>query len=76
MNWWNKLQSMSQADLKLLPYGFLKKYGSMLNFLRRMEKEAHVRENKIYNGYYDQIKDAQKLKHNTEIEAHREYVER
>lgn len=75
MNWWTKLKTMSEYDLKLLPYGFLKKYGSMLNFLRRMEKEAHVKENKQHMGYYDQIKNAEKLTLNSEKEAHRAYVE-
>ena len=35
--WWNKLQTMSQAEMKLLPYGFLKKYGSYIHFVKRME---------------------------------------
>ena len=51
--WWNKIATMSEADLKLLPYGFLKKYGSYIHFLRRMENEARVTENKNYQGYYD-----------------------
>lgn len=75
MNWWNKLKNMSEYELKLLPYGFMKKYGSMLNFLRRMEKEAHVKENKAYKGYYDQVKEIDRLQHNDEKEAHRKYVE-
>jgi len=43
---------MSQADMKLLPYGFIKKYGSFIHFLRRMEKDALVKENKQLNGWY------------------------
>jgi len=35
--WWNKLKTMSEQEMKLMPYGFLKKYGSMLHFMRRME---------------------------------------
>jgi hypothetical protein len=42
MNWWTKIKNMSDYDLQLLPFGFLKKYGSMLNFIRRMEKEYRV----------------------------------
>ena len=44
-----------------MPYGFLKKYGSMLHFLRRMEQEAHVTENKEYRDYYTQVKRLNKL---------------
>jgi len=43
---------MSEQEMKLMPYGFLKKYGSMLHFMRRMELEAHVSENKEYRDYY------------------------
>ena len=50
--WWHKLKTMTDQEMKLMPYGFLKKYGSMLHFLRRMEKEAHVSENKEYRDYY------------------------
>ena len=71
MNWWTKIKNMSDYDLQLLPFGFLKKYGSMLNFIRRMEKEYRVQENKNYMGYYKQIQDADKLEHDSEKEAHR-----
>ena len=47
--------------MKLMPYGFIKKYGSMLHFLRRMEQEAHVTENKEYRDYYTQVKRLNKL---------------
>jgi len=41
--------------------GFLKKYGSMLHFIRRMEQEAQVSENKQYKDYYSQVKKLSKL---------------
>jgi len=47
--------------MKLMPYGFLKKYGSMLHFIRRMEQEAQVSENKQYKDYYSQVKKLSKL---------------
>jgi len=37
------------------------KYGSLVNFMSMMEKEAKVRENKNYKGYYDQIKNIDAL---------------
>ena len=59
--WWNKLKNMSEQEMKLMPYGFLKKYGSMLHFMRRMEQDAHVTENKEYRDYYQQVKRLSKL---------------
>jgi hypothetical protein len=41
-NWWNKLQSMSTEEMKLMPYGFLMKYGSYVHFMKRMEEEAKL----------------------------------
>jgi hypothetical protein len=35
-NWYNKTVLMSEAEMKLLPSGFLKKYGSYLNFMQKM----------------------------------------
>lgn len=28
--WWNRLKGMSEEELDLLPFGFLKKYGTFL----------------------------------------------
>lgn len=44
---------MTIEEFELLPHGFIRKYGSMLNFMKRVEKEAYIKENKDYNGYYD-----------------------
>ena len=46
---------MSEHEMKLMPFGFLKKYGSLIHFMRRMEQEAHVSENKEYNDFYRQV---------------------
>lgn len=29
-NWWNKFKTMSEDDIELMPYGFIKKYGTYL----------------------------------------------
>jgi len=42
MNWWNKLRTMTESEMKLLPYAFLKKYSSYIHFMKRMEREAKV----------------------------------
>ena len=61
-NWYNKTVFMTEAEMKLLPSGFLKKYGSYLNFMQKMQTEAKLDENKQYMGYYDQIRKLDKLK--------------
>jgi hypothetical protein len=33
--WWNKLNTMSDAEFKMMPYGFVKKYGSIIYYLKR-----------------------------------------
>ena len=50
------MRTMSDDEMRLMPFGFLKKYGSFIHFMKRMDKEAHVRENKQYFGFYDQVK--------------------
>ena len=61
-DWRNVLGSMTKEEFTKLPYGFVKKYGTYLLFQRRMMLESKVRENKEqYNGYYDQVKDIDRL---------------
>jgi len=57
----NKLAEMSEAEMKLLPYGFLKKYGSYIHFLKRMESDHQLQENKEHKGYFDQVKRLSRL---------------
>lgn len=52
---------MSNEEMKLLPYGFLKKYGSYIHFIKRMEQDAKVQENKQFNNYYEQVRHLKKL---------------
>ena len=52
---------MSREEFMKLPYGYVKKYGSYLNFIKRMQYEGRIRENREYRGYYDQIKNLDKL---------------
>ena len=40
--WSNKLLNMTLEEFELLPHGFIRKYGSMLNFMKRVEKEAYI----------------------------------
>jgi hypothetical protein len=61
-NWYNRTVFMTEEEIKLLPSGFLKKYGSYLNFMQKMQSEAKLDENKHFMGYYDQIRRLGRLK--------------
>ena len=51
-NWWHKLLTLSDHELRLLPLGFIKKYGSMLTFLRKMERELATKESRNIEDFY------------------------
>jgi hypothetical protein len=44
-HWWNKLTVLTDDEINLLPHGFLKKYGSHLHAIKRMQVESHHEEN-------------------------------
>ena len=43
--WWNKLKVMDKAELEMLPYSFMKKYGSYLNLLKKLQMQQRLDEN-------------------------------
>ena len=59
--WWNKLRNISEEEFKLMPMGFIKKYGSYITNMRRVDKEYHMEENKSIYDYYSQVKFLKKL---------------
>jgi hypothetical protein len=54
--WWNKLHNMSDAELKMLPYGFVKKYGSIMDALQKQRDELNLDNNIANKAYYSQIR--------------------
>lgn len=36
-NWWNKLKTMDDDELELMPYGFIKKYGTYMLKIKEHE---------------------------------------
>ena len=50
--WWNKLMKMTDEELKMMPLGFIRKYGSYITNLKRYEKDSHLEENKGIAEYY------------------------
>ena len=59
--WWNKIMVMTDAEIKLMPLGFIRKYGSYISNLKRYNDEFHLQENKNIADYYQQIKRLKKL---------------
>ena len=51
-SWWNKLKTMTEAEMKLMPLGFIRKYGSYITNMRRYDKEWHLEENRTIQDYY------------------------
>ena len=47
---------MSDAEFKMMPYGFVKKYGSIIHYLKKQREEHHLDENRRFDNYYSQIK--------------------
>ena len=58
--WFNKLQNMTEEEIDLIPYSFIKKYGSFLNSIEDLHKLQRENENKS-DGKWDQIKDLKEL---------------
>lgn len=47
---------MSDAELKMLPYGFVKKYGSIMDALQKQRDELNLDNNIANKAYYSQIR--------------------
>lgn len=52
---------MTEEEMKLLPYGFIKKYGSYIHLMKRIEQESHTDENRNIQDFYEQVKDLKQL---------------
>lgn len=68
-NWWNKLNNMTDAEFKMLPYGFVKKYGSIMDALAKQRAELNLDRNLNNKEYYSQIKTLQTLQTDQEKAA-------
>jgi hypothetical protein len=43
---------MSPSEFKTLPYGFIKKYGSILDMIQLQQDELKLDQNQQMKGYY------------------------
>lgn len=58
-NWWVKLSKMSPSEFKTLPYGFIKKYGSILDMIQLQQDDLKLDQNQQMKGYYAQVRNLQ-----------------
>ena len=54
--WWNKIQNMTEKEIDLIPYSFMKKYGSFLNSIMDHQLLLKEQESKMFEGRFDKIK--------------------
>ena len=59
--WWNRLVTMTEPEMKLMPMGFIRKYGSYLTNIQRNHRDFHLSENKNIYDYFQQVKNIKKL---------------
>ena len=55
---------MSEDEIELLPFTFLKKYGSFINLAENVNEDLEMEESKGYNNRWLEIKDLLELKTN------------
>jgi hypothetical protein len=69
---------MPLKEMKMMPHGFLKKYGSYLNHMTSLNYESRLEENRAFRGYYEQIKLVNKVLTDQDKEKeleHKEFLE-
>ena len=73
--WWNKLASMSENDLDLMPFSFIKKYGSFINKIEEYQKMQILEENQNFDNRWDQVKNLKALQTNEEKVDQEKFIE-
>ena len=71
--WWNKVMSMEDEEMEMLPYSFVKKYGTFAQNIAQLQQENRSDESRADNNMYDQVKSLHKLMTNEEKEALQNY---
>ena len=68
-NWWHTVRTMSEEDMELLPYSFMKKYGSFVKRMKEHELMVQTEESKAHDGRFEEIRGLYKLMTNEEKQA-------
>ena len=53
--WWNKIDSMGEEEIEMLPFGHLKKYGSMLNKIVEHHQIEKMNQSRDFEGRWKSI---------------------
>lgn len=65
--WWNKVRTMTDEELKILPQSFVLKFGSFINRIQENKMLTHLQINKSYD-MYNEVKKLGQLQSNAEKE--------
>jgi hypothetical protein len=57
---------MEEHELELMPFSFIKKYGTFLNVIRDHSKVQRTEESRAFEGRWDSVKNMDKLLTNEE----------
>ena len=63
--WWNKIKTMSEEELNVLPESFVMKFGSFLHRIRENRMLMHLEKNK-YLDMYHTVKNLDQIQSNEE----------
>ena len=72
--WWKKITKMSDDEIDLLPFSFLKKYGSFINFASDVNLTLKMEENRSFENRWDEIKDLKELQTNEQKRQYEEFI--
>ena len=64
--WWNKLRKMTHDEVEMMPFTFIKKYGSFLSAIKDHNLQEETDQSRSYENRWNEIKGMQKLLTNEE----------
>lgn len=73
--WWNKLASMSEEEMEMLPYGFTLKYGTFVRKLQEHQLITNMDASRSFENRHDRVKNLARLmtdEEKAEADAQRE----
>jgi hypothetical protein len=51
--WWNKLKNMTEDEMDMMPYGFIKKYGTFMLKIKENQEIQHLDSNREFKGRWN-----------------------
>lgn len=74
--WWNRVATLTEDEMELMPYGFVKKFGTFADQVGRNELESKTDVSKAYKNRWDEVRSMKRLLTNEEkeeIETFKDY---